>query len=113
PLLEAMATGRPLLCSNTTSLPEVAGDAAIFFDPRKPAEIADAIARISNDPDLRRDLAAKGAKRLTTFGGREDMAARYLETFRQVVQQSAGTLPGVCGAFEDGLLDERLTLASP
>jgi glycosyltransferase involved in cell wall biosynthesis len=91
PLVKAMEVGRPLLCSNTTSLPEVAGEAALFFDPRKPAEIADAIARISIDPDLRRELSAKGAKRLATFGGPEDMASRYLETFRKVVQQSSET----------------------
>jgi glycosyltransferase involved in cell wall biosynthesis len=54
-----MAAGRPVLCSNTTSLPEVAGGAALLFDPRVPAEIADAIARIAKDPDLRRELVAK------------------------------------------------------
>jgi glycosyltransferase involved in cell wall biosynthesis len=59
PLLESMAAGRPVLCSNTTSLPEVAGGAALLFDPRVPAEIADAIARIAKDPDLRRELVAK------------------------------------------------------
>ena len=39
PVLEAMAAGVPVLCSNRTSLPEVAGDAALLFDPRRPAEI--------------------------------------------------------------------------
>ena len=90
PLLESMAAGRPVLCSNTTSLPEVAGGAALLFDPRVPAEIADAIARISRDPDLRRELVAKGAQRVAAIGGPEEMAAGYLRTFRRAVQHPAG-----------------------
>jgi glycosyltransferase involved in cell wall biosynthesis len=86
PLLEGMAAGRPLLCSNNTSLPEVAGGAALFFDPRIPAEVADAIALIAGDSDLRRELAAKGAQRLAVFGGPEEMAASYLRTFRRAVR---------------------------
>ena len=42
PVIEAMATGVPVACSNVTSLPEVAGDAAILFDPRIPEQIAQA-----------------------------------------------------------------------
>ena len=110
PLLEAMAAGRPILCSDLTSLPEVAGGAALLFDPRKPCDIADAIARISNEPDLRRDLAAKSTRRLAAFGGPEDMATSYLEKFRQAVQGKAETLPGVYEAFEDGWLGERVTV---
>ena len=111
PLLEAMAAGRPILCSNTTSLPEIAGDAALLFDPRKPVEIADAIARIATDLDLRRELAAKSVQRLDAFGGPEDMAASYLEVFRQAVQELAVASPGVYGVFEDGWVGERFTVA--
>jgi glycosyltransferase involved in cell wall biosynthesis len=56
PLIEAMAAGRPLLVSNATSLPEVAGGAALLFDPRRPMEIVGAIARIAADPRLRAEL---------------------------------------------------------
>ena len=111
PLLEGMASGRPLLCSNNTSLPEVAGNAALFFDPRIPAEVADAIARIAGDPDLRRELAAKGVQRLAAFGGPEEMAASYLRTFRKAVQQPAALPPGIYGVFDDGWLGERFTVA--
>jgi hypothetical protein len=52
PVLEALALGKPVLCSQATSLPEVAGDAAIYFDPRKPAEIVRAIEQIDSDADL-------------------------------------------------------------
>ena len=63
-LVEGMADGRPLLISNTTSLPEVAGEAALYFDPTRPCGIADAITRLERDADLRRILAEKGAERL-------------------------------------------------
>lgn len=111
PLLEGMAAGRPLLCSNTTSLPEVAGSAAFFFDPRIPAEVAGAIARIAGDSDLRRDLAARSAQRLSAFGGPEEMAAGYLRVFRKAVQQPAEMPSGIFGVFGDGWVGERFTIA--
>jgi glycosyltransferase involved in cell wall biosynthesis/SAM-dependent methyltransferase len=86
PLLEAMAAGKPLLSSTATSLPEVAGDAALYFDPRKAGEIAEAIGRIDRDPQLRSRLAAKGLERLRAFGGPADMAEQYLKVFRQAAR---------------------------
>jgi hypothetical protein len=112
PLLEAMAAGSPILCSITTSLPEVAGDAAILFDPRKPEEIAKAIARIANDLDLRKDLAVRSAQRLSAFGGPEDMAASYLAKFRQAVQAPPDAAPGVYDGFEDRWLGEHFTVVA-
>ncbi len=49
PPLEAMACGAPVICSNTSSLPEVVGDAALLVNPRDAAEIANAIARVLTD----------------------------------------------------------------
>jgi glycosyltransferase involved in cell wall biosynthesis len=111
PLLEAMSAGRPVLCSNSTSLPEVAGDAAIYFDPRIPGEIADAIARIASEPDLRQDLSARAEKRLALFGGPEKMAASYLKTFQRAIERPLEAPSGVYGVFEDGWLSERFTVA--
>jgi len=90
PLLEAMAVGRPVLSSKVTSLPEVAGDAALFFDPTRPDEITAAIARIERDDDLRRSLIAKGQQRSAEFGASVAMAERYLNVFQEVLdaQQS-------------------------
>ena len=56
PPLEAMALGKPALCSNRTSLPEVVGDAALLFDPRKPAEIVEAIEQVESNPELVAEL---------------------------------------------------------
>ncbi len=63
PPLEAMACGTPVACSNIPSLCEIAGDAALFFDPKDPVSIAAALERISEDETLRADLRAKGLRR--------------------------------------------------
>ncbi len=110
PLIEAMAAGRPLLVSNATSLPEVAGGAALLFDPRRPMEIVGAIARIAADPRLRAELGAASAHRLEAFGGPREMAARYLKIFHDARNQSADLEPAVHGIFEDGWLGERMTV---
>ncbi len=78
PLLEAMACATPIVCSRVTSLPEVAGDAALYFDPLAPEEIAVAIEQIDTDADLRARLVGAGSRRLNTFGTVRDVAQRYL-----------------------------------
>lgn len=85
PLLEAMEHGKPVMCSNVTSLPEVASDAALLFDPRKPGDIVHAIARIENEPELAKSLIEKGYLRVATFGGGSEMANEYLQIFRDVI----------------------------
>ena len=67
PVLEAMRRGVPVACSGVSSLPEVAGDAALLFDPRSPQSIADAIARLLSDQELANELARRGAERCRTF----------------------------------------------
>jgi glycosyltransferase involved in cell wall biosynthesis len=67
PVLEAMARGVPVACSNATSLPEVAGDAALYFDPRDVPAMTVAIARLLGDGDLRARLAAAGRDRAARF----------------------------------------------
>jgi alpha-1,3-rhamnosyl/mannosyltransferase len=59
PLLEAFAVGTPVLTAADSSLPEVAGDAAVYVDPRYPASIAKGILQLQ-DPDVAADLRAKG-----------------------------------------------------
>ena len=63
PPLEAMASGTPVVTSNVSSLPEVAGDAAVLVDPVRPEAIADGIYRVLTDDDLRRELRRKGLAR--------------------------------------------------
>jgi glycosyltransferase involved in cell wall biosynthesis len=67
PPLEAMASGTPVVTSNVSSLPEVAGDAAVLVDPYDPQAIADGIYRVLTDADLRRALRRKGVARAGMF----------------------------------------------
>jgi len=67
PVLEAMACGVPVLCSNTSSLPEVAGEAALQVDPLNIDEIASGLRRITLDDDLRRTLVERGYQQAQRF----------------------------------------------
>jgi glycosyltransferase involved in cell wall biosynthesis len=67
PVLEAMARGVPGACSDRASMPEVAGDAVLLFDPADPAAIRDAIERLLGDDALRERLRAAGLARAATF----------------------------------------------
>ncbi|HEU0316901.1 MAG TPA: glycosyltransferase family 1 protein, partial [Solirubrobacteraceae bacterium] len=67
PVLEAMARGVPVACSDRSSLPEVAGGAALLFDPERETEIAGAIERLLADAGLARDLRAAGRARAAHY----------------------------------------------
>jgi glycosyltransferase involved in cell wall biosynthesis len=79
PLVEAMAAGCPIACANETSLPEIAMDAARFFDPTSPESIADTITEIWSDTQVRSGLMERGSLRANAFGAsrlaREHVAA--------------------------------------
>lgn len=76
PILESFASGVPLITSNTTSLPEVAGDAALLVDPKSISEIVAAMKKVKADEDLREELIAKGLERVKEFSW--DKAAEKL-----------------------------------
>jgi glycosyltransferase involved in cell wall biosynthesis/SAM-dependent methyltransferase len=111
PLVEAMAVGTPILCSNVTSLPEVGGDAALYFDPRRPDDIAAAIARLLDEPGLGEALVARGRERLAAFGGPEDMARNYLDVFEDVLGRPVSQSTAVRGLYGDGWCGSRLFVA--
>lgn len=67
PALEAMLLGTPVICSNTSSLPEVTGDAAIAVDPYDTAAITRAIRAVDADADLRADYTARGRKQAELY----------------------------------------------
>ena len=67
PIVEAMRCGTPVICSNKTSMPEVAGDAAIIVDPDKIGEIAKAMSKIQSDLTLHKTLSEKGIVRSNMF----------------------------------------------
>jgi glycosyltransferase involved in cell wall biosynthesis len=83
PILEGMACGVPVITSNTSSMPEIAGDAAAIVDPFKPEEILAAIERILSDEKFRNELCEKGIERAKLFSWR-NMAVKYLELYEEV-----------------------------
>ncbi len=67
PLIEAFASGTPVITSNIASLPEVAAGAAVLIDPTKPSDLAEAMQRVLTDEKLRKDLIEKGLTRCREF----------------------------------------------
>jgi glycosyltransferase involved in cell wall biosynthesis len=67
PLLEAMAAEVPVVTSDRSALPEVAGDAALLVDPDDEAALADALRRVTSDPKLQEDLIRRGLTRIQNF----------------------------------------------
>jgi glycosyltransferase involved in cell wall biosynthesis len=92
PLLEAQELGVPVACSNTTSLPEVAGDSAFFFDPTSVEEMTEAISRCLTDPELRGELVRKGSVNVRRFAWAET-ARKTLALYRRVIGEPAPPSP--------------------
>lgn len=84
PVLEAFYFNKPLLCSDTTSLPEIAGDAALYFNPADPAAIAAAIVQFYTQPEISSMLIAKGEQRLQLFSWKK-MAEETVQLYRQLL----------------------------
>jgi len=85
PVVEAQASGAPVIYADATSLPEVAGDAGLAFDPFDPIDLADKIARVLDNPDVRKQMVAKGFVHSARF--RWDTAG---ETLWRVLREAAG-----------------------
>ena len=83
-LLEAMVRGCPVAAARATALPETAGEAAAYFDPLDPTDIAAAIGRVIRDPDLRSRLVQAGRERVASFSW-ERTAAETLEVYRELI----------------------------
>ena len=83
PGLEAMAHNCALVSSNATCLPEVYGDAAHFFDPLSVDDMAQKIGEVLDDPQLRKDLIAKGQEQITKYSWRR-MAEQTLAVYKGV-----------------------------
>ena len=85
PVLEAMECGTPVITSSAGSIPEVAGEAALFVDPKNPEEIAHAILQIITDAELRNLMIEKGFKRAKRFSW-TNTAQQVLEIYRMSVK---------------------------
>lgn len=83
PMLEAMACGVPVISSNTSSMPEVGGDAACFIDPFQPRQISDAIQLILSDDKLKNDLVKKGFRNAKKYSWKA-MAEHVLSIYKSL-----------------------------
>jgi glycosyltransferase involved in cell wall biosynthesis len=100
PLLEAFQAGTPVVCSNTTSLPEVGGGAVLAADPADPAAMSEGMFRLLREPDLRARLIAAGTQRLARYTW-EASARSLVDAFARVAARPAparGLFP-LGGAF--------------
>jgi glycosyltransferase involved in cell wall biosynthesis len=88
PILEAMACETPVVCANTSSLPEVAGDAAILVPPNQPATLANALGKVIDEPDIATRLRLAGRARAAEFTWAK-AAQATLEIYQKVYQNHA------------------------
>ena len=84
-ILEAMGCGCPVITSNDTALPEVAGNAALLVNPRSVRDISNAMKKLTNDENLRSHLSEKGLLRVKQFTW-ENSAKKHIEVFRKALQ---------------------------
>jgi glycosyltransferase involved in cell wall biosynthesis len=84
--LEAMYSDLPVASSNASCLPEVCGDAAAYFDPYNPADMAKVIGELLDDPKLRQELIKKGRQRVKQFSWRR-MSEQTLAIYKDILGQ--------------------------
>jgi glycosyltransferase involved in cell wall biosynthesis len=109
PVLEAMAAGAAVICSDSSSLPEVIGRADAMFDPTKPASIAERLKAVVDDPGFRAELRAYGRERAKQFSW-EASARKTLDAYEAVHAEEARARKA--GArVNDLTLSQRPTLA--
>lgn len=87
PILEAMACGCPVITSNTSSMPEIAGDAAVLVDPTDEQAISKAIKTLTKDKALRQELKRKGRERPLSFSYKTRVK-RIIDIYHKVYQQA-------------------------
>ena len=86
PPLEAMRCGTPVACSNTTSLPEVVGDAALTFDPLDDRQVAETMLRLDKSAELRAKLSVLGLERSRLFSWQES-TRKWLASMEKAVEE--------------------------
>jgi glycosyltransferase involved in cell wall biosynthesis len=93
PIVEAMASGCPVITSNVTACAEVAGDAAVLVNPRSTDGIAAAMKRLMADEGLQKELRGRGIERAKMFSWRTS-AREYLSVFTEAVRNHSGNMSG-------------------
>ena len=86
PPLEAMACGTPVVSSNSSSLPEVGGDAVVYCDPNDCSDIKDKIAMVLHDKDLQKEMIDKGLEQAKKFSW-EKSAQEHMHVFKEIMKK--------------------------
>jgi glycosyltransferase involved in cell wall biosynthesis len=110
-LLQAVALGKPVLCSDLASLPEFLREAVFLFDPRKPATLVEVLERASADTGLLAALAQSSQRQARALGGPRDLARRILGIIHEAlrgIQRFTDTLKSI---YPDGWTTERLLIS--
>lgn len=94
PPLEAMASGTTVVCSDRGSLSEVVGDSAVIVNPEKPEDIAEGVAKVVQNEDLRQALIMKGLERVKLFTW-EKAAEQTFQVYQEVMNSSVKSLKAV------------------
>lgn len=89
PVLEAMACGTPVVCSRAASLPEIAGPAAVYFDPASEEELAIEIERLLQCTELYEALSARGRERARQFTW-QSSTCKHLALYNRLLEQNSG-----------------------
>ena len=84
PVLEAMACGTPVVCSRATSLPEVGGEAVLYFNPQSLEDLAEAIEQVLSSEELRESLRARGLQRAAMFTWNKSVE-KHIQVYRAVL----------------------------
>lgn len=108
PIIEAMAAGVPVACSNVTSLPEVGGNAALFFNPRIPTDIAKAMILLINYPH-KEELINEGLRNVAIFSNKKQMIEEYWCLFQEALLEESN-INELSGVYEDGWISANLAI---
>ena len=86
PVLEAFSCGCPVAASNTSSLPEVGGDSAVYFDPQSEESIRDIVMSLTENSEYRQHLIELGRKRASYFSW-QDTARKTIEVYKKALSR--------------------------
>lgn len=89
-LMEALSARVPIGCSDVGVMPEIAGDAALYFDPFDPQSIAEVLVSLHREPELRSKLVSKTAEQMKKFPGRAEVAIQTLSVIKEAALSDYG-----------------------